>query len=361
MTTFSQRAYLLIVTGITTFIPVLVPAQTPPSSLVTDSHSPVGRWVAEHPSKGGIGSWWEFRADGTLTMYFGVTVDNHIDRSGDTFMTPSGVAGGERVRAKYTIANNVLSIDTGASSPATYSRIGTAPNASDPLIGSWRPLPSPAYAGDDPNMAIMQKVMTTKGMLVFTPDSMEYLRVPLGTREGSWDDQSHTFRIRDDSVAYSFDRKDSKLLLGQPPNGKEVDSYLPDPLSPTAIAAQPSRQTGQRNETPDANGVFHQGPGIVMPKIIHFVEASFTDEARKRKIGGTVNIQVVVGADGNPLTPHVFKSAASAYTDPADRAAAQTLDQKAIEAVSQYQFTPGTLQGKAVPIMVTVEVNFQLH
>jgi hypothetical protein len=41
-------------------------------------------------------------------------VNDHIDRSGDTFMMPSGMAGGERVRARYTISNGVLSIDTGA-------------------------------------------------------------------------------------------------------------------------------------------------------------------------------------------------------------------------------------------------------
>jgi len=30
--------------------------------------TPVGHWVAEHTSNGGIGSWWDFRSDGTLTM-----------------------------------------------------------------------------------------------------------------------------------------------------------------------------------------------------------------------------------------------------------------------------------------------------
>jgi hypothetical protein len=138
---------------------------------------------------GGIGSWWEFRADGTLTMYFGVMVNDHIDRSrGHVY----GVVWNGRWRAcpcEVHDQQRILSIDTGASQPITYSRIGTPPNPTDPLIGSWRPIPRTADVGGNPdfakNYSIMQQVMSTKGLLVFTPDGMQYLRVPLGTREGT--------------------------------------------------------------------------------------------------------------------------------------------------------------------------------
>jgi TonB family protein len=36
------------------------------------------------------------------------------------------------------------------------------------------------------------------------------------------------------------------------------------------------------------------------------------------------------------------------------------LDQKAMEALSQWTFQPGTKDGKAVPVWATVEVNFRL-
>ena len=61
-------------------------------------------------------------------------------------------------------------------------------------------------------------------------------------------------------------------------------------------------------------------------------------------------MQLVVGTDGTPHSIRITKSAADAYTDPADREAALTLDQKAIDAVSQYRFSPGTSQGKPVPV-----------
>src|SRR5437899_12570861 len=42
--------------------------QTPPAD------TPVGHWVAEHISHNGIGSWWDFRPDRTLTMHLGAIV-----------------------------------------------------------------------------------------------------------------------------------------------------------------------------------------------------------------------------------------------------------------------------------------------
>jgi TonB family protein len=364
VTTSSKRLARRLMTVGVTFFSVLVSAQTSPPSHVVDTHFPVGSWVAEHPSTGGIGSWWEFRADGTLTMYFGVMVNDHIDRSGDTLMVPSGIAGGQRVRARYTIGNGVLSIETGATLLTTYSRIGTPPNPADPLIGSWRPLPRTADVGGNPdvarNFAIMQQVMSTKGIVVFAPDGMQYLRIPVRTKEGTWDDHSNNFRIQNDPVTYAFGRMNSKLVLGQMPNGRDMDCYVPDPLQTTTASIPPPAKADQELGTPEAGGVFRQEPGIVMPKIAHIVEPSYTEEARKRKIRGTVRVEVVVEADGHLRPPHVLRSAADAYSEPEDREAARTLDQKAIEAVSQYSFLPGTFHDKPVPIAVTVEVYFQI-
>ena len=36
------------------------------------------------------------------------------------------------------------------------------------------------------------------------------------------------------------------------------------------------------------------------------------------------------------------------------------LDQKAMDAVSQWRFKPGQKDGKAVPVIATIEVNFRL-
>lgn len=325
MKSSAQLTRGLMSAGILSFLSVGAPAQTPPTHVV-DTHFPVGRWVAEHPSTGGIGSWWEIRADGTLTMYFGALVSDHIERSDNTFLAPSGVVGGERVRARYSISNDVLSIGTGASQPITYSRVGAPPNPADPLIGSWRPLPRASEPGAPPNMAIMRTIMATKGLIVFTPDDMEYLRIPLGTREGTWDARANNFHIQDDPVSYAFGRMNTKLVLAQPPNGRDFETYVPDPLPSETASIVPEAAAAQTFKPPETSGVFRREPGIVMPRATHTVEPSYTEEARKRKVRGTVRVEVVVEADGHLRTPRVLKSAADAYSDPKDREAARTLD-----------------------------------
>jgi TonB family protein len=345
----SKAARRLTAIGLVAFLSILLPAQTPTTPF------PVGRWVAEHPSTGGIASWWEFRPDGTLTLTFGVMVDSHIDRSGTTFMSPSGMVGGAPVRNTYTVRNNVLTIDQGTGHPATYARIGVQPSPTDPLIGAWRPLPDPNNPPTDPNAAILQQVMTTKGLFVFTPDSTEHLRIPFGTREGSWDAQSKTFRTQGDPATYTFTQQGAKLMLAQPPNGSQLDSYVPDPLSPSA-STPPLPGQG----TPSANGVVQRGPGVVMPQLINHLQPTFTAEARQRKISGSARLRIVVDTDGSVRTARIIKSVADAYTDPLDQEAARTLDQKAIEVARQYTFTPGTSQGKPVPITLTIEISFQI-
>lgn len=42
------------------------------------------------------------------------------------------------------------------------------------------------------------------------------------------------------------------------------------------------------------------------------------------------------------------------------RKAAASLDEKAVDVVRQYRFKPGMYEGKAVPVAITIEVNFQI-
>ena len=57
-----------------------------------------------------------------------------------------------------------------------------------------------------------------------------------------------------------------------------------------------------------------------------------------------------IGPDGKPL-PKLKKAA---------RAAADGMNQKALDAVKQYKFKPATQDGKPVPVQVNLEVNFQI-
>src|SRR3984957_5510579 len=96
------------------------------------------------------------------------------------------------------------------------------------------------------------------------------------------------------------------------------------------------------------DGVYRAGNGVSQPTLISKVEPEYSEEARKAKHQGVVVLQIVVDTKGNAVNPKVMKSLGLG------------LDEKAIEAVKQWKFTPGFKDGKPVAVAATVEVNFRL-
>ena len=97
-------------------------------------------------------------------------------------------------------------------------------------------------------------------------------------------------------------------------------------------------------------GLEHVGGRVSAPIPINNVEAEFSDEARRAKYQGEVEVSFIVDVHGNPQNPHVV------------RALGMGLDEKAIEAVMKYKFKPAMKDGKTpVPVMVSVLVNFHLY
>jgi len=95
-------------------------------------------------------------------------------------------------------------------------------------------------------------------------------------------------------------------------------------------------------------GVFRIGGGVSAPSVLSKVEPEYSDEARKAKWQGTVVVSVIVDELGRPRNVRVQRSLGLG------------LDQKAVEAVSQWRFKPGLKDGKPVPVVATIEVTFRL-
>jgi TonB family protein len=139
----------------------------------------------------------------------------------------------------------------------------------------------------------------------------------------------------------------------------------------TAIAdrqtAPPQIDAGRQQEqktpsrpNPDIFGIYHAGDGVTEPKLIYSVVPEFSDRARKRKLSGSIILQLIVGADGHVEKVQITKSASDGLTNKKDRKAALTLDQKAVEAASQYRFQPGTFQGRPVMAETPIKMHFQI-
>ena len=189
--------------------------------------TPAGRWVAEHPSDGGIGSWWDFRSNGTLTAYVGAMVTSPVTHTADTLTMPSGQVNTPPVQAKFRVEANILYLNSGGRE-ISFTRVGPAPSSADPILGKWKPVPSKTPTGDL-QAAALEKAQAN-ALYVFSADGNETVRIPFTTREGTWDATARTFKFKNEPTVYSFQLSGTKLLLGQPPDNSKTDSYLPDTL-----------------------------------------------------------------------------------------------------------------------------------
>jgi protein TonB len=92
-------------------------------------------------------------------------------------------------------------------------------------------------------------------------------------------------------------------------------------------------------------------PKVIMPRVLKTTQPKYTSAAMRLKLQGDVAVQIVVGADGLVDKARVVRS-----LDPVNG-----LDDEALKAVKEWRFSPGTLDGVAVPVAAVVFLNFRLH
>jgi protein TonB len=95
-------------------------------------------------------------------------------------------------------------------------------------------------------------------------------------------------------------------------------------------------------------GVMHIGGGVSRSVVLYQVEPEFSEEARKAKFSGNVEVYIWVDTDGRPSHIRVV------------RGVGMGLDEKAVEAVRQYRFKPAMKDGKPVQVDLYIDVNFQI-
>jgi len=125
--------------------------------------------------------------------------------------------------------------------------------------------------------------------------------------------------------------------------GLSVAAFGQQPALDPAATPAPQADSSTTTDKP-----YHVGGNVKPPKLIHYVNPEFSKEARKAKLSGDVEIHLVVDEDGNPTHVQVAKSLGMG------------LDEKAVEAVRQYKFSPATLDGKPVKVEIYIDVKFSL-
>ncbi|MGH9236585.1 MAG: energy transducer TonB [Vicinamibacterales bacterium] len=170
-----------------------------------------------------------------------------------------------------------------------------------------------------------------------------------------------------------------------PPQPTEPDKIMEPQVEQPAIAAQPlaaaaavrpgdiggpvsigdSRGRGDgpgagNREGPGAgsgekpgfgDGPYQAGNGVLPPRVRRQVDPQYTADAMRAKIQGTVLLSAVVLPDGSVTDIRVLRSLDRTFG----------LDGKAIEAARQWRFFPGTRYGEPVPVLVNIELVFNVR
>jgi periplasmic protein TonB len=96
-------------------------------------------------------------------------------------------------------------------------------------------------------------------------------------------------------------------------------------------------------------GPYRPGTGITPPAIVHEVKPDYTEEGRRRHIEGDVVLEIIVRSDGSVGNVKLVQGLGAG------------LDQRAIEAVRQWRFSPAKRYGTPVDVIVEVAMEFKLR
>ncbi len=123
-----------------------------------------------------------------------------------------------------------------------------------------------------------------------------------------------------------------------------------DEAAPLKAQAQAILRNSHVTQYRQTDGVtpLRVGNGVTAPTLAQKIEPQYSEEARAARYQGTVTVAVTVGTDGTAQNMQVI------------RGLGMGLDDKALQAISQWKFNPGTKDGQPVPVQATIEVNFRL-
>jgi TonB family protein len=121
-------------------------------------------------------------------------------------------------------------------------------------------------------------------------------------------------------------------------------------LAPTSADAQALASHAPRDplRTPSGMAPVRVGGNIAIPTKIKDVRPVYPPDAKAAGISGVVIMEAVIGLDGRVFDAKILRSI-------------PLLDQAAMDAVMQWEFTPTDLNGQPVPVIMTVTVNFTLQ
>ena len=132
------------------------------------------------------------------------------------------------------------------------------------------------------------------------------------------------------------------------PHGPDPLRPPPDPAEPNEIEEPPTEEDSPTVVDPEPGEDPQNGGRVIPPRLIHKVEPEYSERARIAEYQGTVILAVEIREDGVAHNIRVL------------RRLGLGLDVKAVEAVRNWKFVPGTKNGEPVRVPARIEVSFRL-
>lgn len=121
-------------------------------------------------------------------------------------------------------------------------------------------------------------------------------------------------------------------------------------LAPVCAQVQSLHRRGADSSPQEpVDGAYRAGRGVSAPRATYQPVPEFSEQARQAGYEGVCVLELVVDAEGMPQNIRVT------------RPVGMGLDEKALEAVRQWRFTPGMKGDTPVAVRINVETSFHLY
>ena len=194
---------------------------------------------------------------------------------------------------------------------------------------------SPPSAEVDAAKAAVDKAATDQAgqyaaeSLKAAEDARAALDVELNAQESKW--------------IKSYDRTRALAAAAKAAGDKAASDAIAGKEKADAIAAKERANAAARAKARMA--AVRVGGQIKPPTKTKDVKPVYPAIARSARVAGAVTIEATIGPDGKVMDAKVVRSI-------------PLLDQAALDAVQQWEYTPTLLNGVPVPVLVTVTINF---
>lgn len=162
-------------------------------------------------------------------------------------------------------------------------------------------------------------------------------------------DPSTSLRTRIDAMTRPRSGRPGALPLGSAIVTAVILALLAVGVPAGVVAARDGAVGRQAQES--APPVPTDTPGLVLPVVRREVRPEYTPEAIRRRIEGVAQLEALVDVEGRPRNVRIVQSIDSEYG----------LDEEAVVAVEGWLFRPAQLDGEAVPVEVTIQMEFRLR